>query len=53
MGIHVITISDLHYCKYHHLPINMVLIFIVRYENNCLLTFLIGDMVQLFHHLCP
>ena len=29
----------------------MVLIYIVSYENNCLLTFFVGDMVQLFHHL--
>ena len=31
---HVITISDLHLCKYHLLPINIVLIFI-SYKNNC------------------
>ena len=29
----------------------MILIFIVSYENNCLLSFLVGDMVQLFHHI--
>ena len=39
---HVITSSNLHWCKYHScLPINMVHIFIVSSENNCLLTFLV------------
>ena len=47
-SFHVITIYT---SKYHSLPINMILIFIVSYENNCLLSFLVGDMVQLFHHI--
>ena len=45
---HVITIYT---SKYHSLPINMILIFIVSYENNCLLSFLVGGMVQIFHHI--